>query len=167
MAEGGIMKKYLLVMLSCLVVVPIAQAADQPVSAGHLYKQEIELTRAALETQRKSLIAGEMMLGEAASTFWPVYNEYRAQMRKINDKLLDVITEYATAYRHDDISDKQAGILLKRYMNALEDRIRLKKRFIPKFNKVLPKKKVVRFYQLDHRLDLLVQSQIAGSIPLM
>lgn len=52
-------------------------------------------------------------------------------------------------------------------MNTLEDRIRLKKRFNRKFNKVLPKQKVVRFYQLDHRLDLLAQSQIANSVPLI
>lgn len=55
------MKKYLLLLLLCMVVVSAAQAADQAVSLGQLYKQEIEMTRAALEAQRKSLIAGEMM----------------------------------------------------------------------------------------------------------
>jgi len=162
------MKKYLLLLLSCMVVVSAAQAADQAVSLGQLYKQEIEMTQAALEAQRKSLIAGEMMLSEEEATaFWPVYHDYRVQMRKINDRTVDVLTDYAAAYRNNDVSDRQAGSLLKRYMNTLEDRIRLKKRFIRKFNKVLPKQKVVRFYQLDHRLDLLVQSQIANSVPLI
>ena len=161
------MRKYLLLILVSMTLIASAQAEDRAVSKEQLYQQEIDLTRAALEAQRKSLIAGEMLLGDEAAAFWPVYNDYRAQMRKINDRMVGVITEYAAAYRNDDVTDKQADSLLRRYMKALEDRIKLKQRFIRKFSKVLPKKKVVRFYQLDHRLDLLVQSQIAGSVPLM
>lgn len=160
------MKKYILMMLSLMVAMPLARAGDR-VTTDALYRQELKATQAAMEAKRKTLMAQNLMLTNAESGFWPVYDEYRRQMRKINSHLLDVISDYARTYRSGHINDKEAGEMLTKYLNALEKRIQLKKKFVRKFEKVLPRKKMVRFYQFDHRLDLLVQLELAKGVPLM
>lgn len=103
---------------------------------------------------------------EEAAAFWPVYNDYRARMRKVTDELVRIITDYADAWRHHSLSDKQAIKLVDRYLNVLQNRITVKKSFVHKFKKALPPKKVARFYQVDHRLDMLVDMAIAKGVPL-
>ena len=134
-----------------------------------MYQQEIALTRAALETQRKAVIIQALELNNAteADAFWRVYNAYRADMAKVGDRRVKVIADYADRYRADNIDDKFAAQLLDRYLGVLQDQVKVKKRFVSKFKRVLPAKQVARFYQIDHRLDLLLNMQIADGVPLM
>jgi hypothetical protein len=130
-------------------------------------KQELQLVIAAVEIQRKSIIAQNLYLSEKESGFWAVYNEYRAEMRKAADIQLGVVTDYADAYRNNSLSDKAATKLIDRFLSVQERRVKIKKRFVRKFKKVLSAKNVARFYQIDNRVDLLVQMQISGGIPLV
>ncbi len=144
-----------------------AYAADE-IKSIDLYKQEIELTRVALATQRKAVIAQNMKLSEEeASKFWPVYNAYRDKMKKVNDRRVEVITDYADRYNDDSLNDKNAIKLVDRYLKALQDQVKVKKSFVKKFKKVLTARKVARFYQIDNRLDQLLNLQIAKGVPLV
>lgn len=162
------MKRCLMALLLVAGLAPAsyAVAGEEPKSI-QFFQQEIELTIASLETQRKVLIEHNLQLSdEEAAAFWPVYNDYRARMRKVTDELVRIITDYADAWRHHSLSDKQAIKLVDRYLNVLQNRIKVKKSFVHKFKKALPPKKVARFYQVDHRLDMLVDMAIAKGVPL-
>ena len=144
-----------------------AYAADE-IKSIDLYKQEIELTRAELATQRKAVVAQNMKLSEEeASNFWPVYNAYRDKMKKVNDRRVEVITDYADRYNDHSLNDKNATKLVDRYLKALQDQVKVKKSFVKKFKKVLTARKVARFYQIDNRLDQLLNLQIAKGVPLV
>ncbi len=131
-----------------------------------MLQQEVELTVAALEMQRKAVIAANMQLSDKEQSFWPVYNAYRDAMRKVIDQRIDVISEYLHAVEQQTLDEHQAGRLLDRYLRVLAGRIDVKKRFRNQFLKILPATKVVRFYQLDNRFDLLVNMELARSVPL-
>ena len=164
------MKKYMLTMAALLIgsTAGFSAHAGDDWKSNSVFKQEISLTRAALETQRKAVIIQSVQLtAEEDSAFWPVYNDYRTAMQKVGDKRVAVIGDYADAYRNSALSDKAAGKLLDRYMNVLQDQIKVKKKFVHKFKKVLSAKKVARFYQVDNRLDLLLNMQIANGVPLV
>ncbi len=165
------MKRYMLalaVLFTGTMTGISAHAAEDGLKANNVFKQEITLTRAALETQRKAVIVQNIQLSaEESSAFWSVYNDYRAEMQKIGDKRVAVITDYADAYRNNALSDKAAEKLLNRYLNVLQDQIKVKKKFVSKFKKVMPAKRVARFYQVDNRLDLLLNMQIAKGVPLV
>jgi hypothetical protein len=162
------MKKYIV----AVVVIMMGAISSLPAYAGDgikamdVAKQEIELTVAAVEAQRKSVIAHNLYLSEKESGFWAVYNEYRTEMRGVADLRIGVITDYADAYRNNSLSDKLAGKLLDRSLAVQEKKLKIKKRFIRQFKKVLSAKNVTRFYQIDHRLDLLVDMQVSSGIPL-
>lgn len=163
------MKKmvYILSLLAAgILSSQLVQAADE-IKSVDLVKQEIQLTITALELQRKSSIALGLQLSAEDMGFWSVYNAYRAKMRKVIDTRAEIITDYADAYQVDNLTDKDASKLLDRYLTNLAKQVKVKKDFVRKFKKVLSAKKVARFYQLDHRIDLIVNLQIAGEIPLV
>lgn len=144
-----------------------AYAADE-IKSIDLYAQEIELTRAALAIQRKAVIVQNMNLSEEeTSGFWPVYNAYRDKIKEVNDERIKVITEYADSHFDDSLNDKNAIKLVDRYLNALQKQVKVKRSFVKKFKKVLTPRKVARFYQLDNRLDQLLNLQIAKGVPLV
>jgi hypothetical protein len=162
------MKKYIVafvvIMMGAMTSLP-AYATDG-IKTMDLAKQEIQLTIAAVEIQRKSVVAQNLYLSDKESGFWAVYNEYRAEMRKVIDLRAGVITDYADAILNDSLSDKTATNILDRHLAVEEKRVKVKKRFVNKFKKVLSAKNVARFYQIDNRVDLLVQMQLSSSIPL-
>ena len=41
----------------------------------------------------------------------------------------------------------------------------LKKKYYKKFNKVLPALTVAKFFQLEHRIDLMMDMQVGSSLP--
>ena len=162
------MKRLIFVTAALLVTwVPVAAQAGDSLKSQDVFQQEIELTRAALEAQRKAVIIEALQLTAEEGDFWSVYNDYRTEMQKVGNQRVAVITDYADAYRNDSLSDKEAAKLLDRYLKVMQNHIKVKKAFVRKFKKVLPAKKVARFYQVDNRLDLLLNLQIAKGVPLV
>ena len=128
--------------------------------------EEIELTRAIIQAERQVIVTRAMDLTAAeAQTFWPIYREYRLEMIKVGDRLLALITTYAQNYR--DLSDEMAGKLLTEYLGIEKARLQVKNTFLPRFQKVLPPKKVTRYYQVENRLDVIIQAELAEDIPLV
>jgi hypothetical protein len=76
-----------------------------------------------------------------------------------------LIKDFAASY--DSMSDEKASDLLKQQMAIDEDRLKLKKSYLGKFEKVLPQKKVARYYQIERKLDASVQYEAAKAIPLV
>lgn len=128
--------------------------------------QDIQLLRKDLRSEKKQIVAVNMLLTEAeAQKFWPVYDEYTAEAVKINDARLSVIKEYAANY--EKLSDAQAEVLVKRWTDTDESAVQLRTKYLPIFQKVLPGKKVARFFQIDRRIGSIMDLQMASEIPLV
>ena len=127
---------------------------------------EIEVMRSMAQTERKLVIAKNMNLTEAESkAFWPVYNEYHEKMRRVNDKRVKAIQELGREW--DTLSGERSQEILKDYLDFQEERLKLRKKYLKKFNEVLPLKKVTRYYQVENKLDIMFDYGLAGSIPLV
>jgi hypothetical protein len=51
---------------------------------------------------------------------------------------------------------------------ALEkERLALKELYFPKFQKAVPAMKTVRYFQIESKIQAIVQSELAGSLPLV
>ena len=130
-------------------------------------KQELTHTRKLLQEHRKAMISFDVGLTDAEEKkFWPVYDSYRSAILKVNDGLVDIIVEFSEAQKKGKLTDKQAVELVSRYLQLRQKRLGIKKDYIKKFSKVLPGKKVARFYQVDHRLDIADDIEIADAVPL-
>ena len=130
------------------------------------YQPDIEAARSIMATERKILIMREMSLTpEEADAFWPLYDEYVIARRELGDRRIKIITDYAAAY--DSMTDELAYDLAKASLKMQSDELKLRKKYFKKFRKVLPDTKVVRYFQLESKLDAIIEFDLASQIPLM
>jgi hypothetical protein len=126
---------------------------------------DIELTRAHIQKARQAIIADAMTLTEEESlAFWPVYRDYRVEMAHVGDRLVKVITEFVKA--DAALNDEQANRLMGEYLDIKAKDVSVKKKYVGVFKKLLPAPKVARFFQLENKLDAIVNYDLALTIPL-
>ncbi len=143
-----------------------AQQQQQPAASSAGTDQDIQLLREDVRSQKKQIIAANLQLTDAEATkFWPVYDAYTAEATKIGDTRLALIKEYAQTY--DTMTDAQAKSLVKRWAATDQASMNLRMQYIPKFEAVLPGKKAALFFQMERRLSLLIDLQLASAIPMV
>ena len=126
---------------------------------------DIELTRAQIQTERQAILAKAMKFTEDESlAFWPAYRDYRMDMARLGDRLVKVITEFTSA--NAALSDEQANRLLDEFLDIKSKEVSVKKKYVGVFRKLLPAAKVTRFFQLENKLDAVVNFELAATIPL-
>ena len=126
----------------------------------------IEVLRSLAETERKATVAENMSFtSEEAKKFWAVYNEYREEARKVGDMRVKVIRDLAAEF--ETLDDARAEELLREVLDFQADRVKLRKSYVKKFNKAIPAKKTVRFFQIDSKLDTIIDFALASEIPLI
>ena len=126
----------------------------------------VELTRTVLRSEKKVVFAENMWLTDGEGTaFWPVYNEYEAELSKINDRVLKLLKDYADTF--DTLTDAQAKEIVNETFDIREKKLSLRKSYAKKFAKVIPQKKVFRFFQLEYAIEALVNFSIAADLPYM
>ena len=127
---------------------------------------EEELVKSTLQTGKKEIIVDNMGFTEDESkAFWPVYDEFQQAKQKLNERTIKVIKDYLDSY--ETITNERAEALLKEYMAIEKERADLKSAFLPKFTKVLPAKKVARYYQIENKLEAIVKYELAKDVPLV
>lgn len=142
----------------------LAQAAAQTPAAGTALQQ----ARVLLKFGREDIVQEEMRFSESeAEAFWPVYDKYQADMMPVRDRYADLLTGYLTAYRAGTVSREMATQLTDDYLDIQSDVLRIKRKHLKDFRKALPPRKVARFYQLENKMDLELESQLAAIVPLI
>lgn len=136
------------------------------VSPGQEINDEIELTRSIIQTQRQAIVTAAMQLtGEESQTFWPLYHEYREAMRKVDDRSVTLINGYAESF--DTMTDEIAQTMLKEFMSIRQAELEVTRKYLKRFQKILPANKVARFFQLENKLDSVIDFELASEIPLV
>jgi hypothetical protein len=129
-------------------------------------QHEIALTRADIQTERQALVAENLPLTEdQAKAFWPMYRTYREELAKLGDRFVALIEDYAKNY--DTLTDPQAMVMIKEFLAIQKQEVAIKTAWVPKFEKIVPAKAVVRFFQIENKLDLIVRYEVAAEIPLV
>jgi hypothetical protein len=148
-----------------LVILAVAFACVMPVMAQDT-SSEIELTRAVIQTERQSIVAAAMDLDtEESAEFWPLYREYQNQRAALGDRDVALIKDFAENF--EVMTDVKAGQLLDEYLSIEKAHLKLKTQYAKKFRKVLPDKKVTRYFQIENKLDAVIDAELAKEIPLM
>jgi hypothetical protein len=128
--------------------------------------QDIELLRQDIRSKKKQMVAANLKLtDEEATKFWPVYDQYTADLVKINNEKYALIKEYADTW--GTMSDTQALSLTNRALNVEKNVADLRIRYVPIFSKVVPGKKVATFYQIERRIQAVIDLQLSSQLPLV
>ena len=146
-------------LLACLMIGVVATAQDKP-------SDNMEVLREKMRADKKAVVASVLQLTEGeAKAFWPVYNAYQSDMITHYDRVLNLINTFAKNY--DTMSDEMALKLLDDYLALERDHIAILTRYVPRFKKVLPPKKVARLYQVENKARALVNYDLAREIPIV
>jgi len=148
-----------------LAIVPlVSNAADsQEPTQGVMADQQILLKQ--VQTDKRAVYVQNLGLSDNESrAFWPVYDEYEAQAKKLDDRFLALVTDFANKY--DTLTDADAKAMLAEKMAIEKKKMDLKQRYTAEIAKVLPPKKALRYSQIETRIEILLRSQVFGLIPL-
>lgn len=127
---------------------------------------KMEILREKIKADKKLVVAANMDLTDAeAKAFWPIYQEYQGKLAKINERIGKLIVEYAQNYQ--SMTNEIAKKLMKESMAVEKERLTLKESLMPKFQKALPAIKAARYYQIENKIQAVVQYGLADSIPLV
>jgi hypothetical protein len=128
--------------------------------------EDIQMMRKDIRSQRKQIIAANMKLTDVeAEKFWPVYEQYVSDLVAINGKKYALIKQYLQSA--GALSDAESEKAVQQWVDVDESVAQLRRRYIPSFRKVLSPKNTALFYQLDRRVQLLIDLQLASSLPLI
>jgi hypothetical protein len=143
-----------------------AAFAQRETATGVQVEKDLELLRRDLRSEKKKIIALNVPLTETEATkFWPVYDQYAAEMSKHYDQFYSVIKEYAANQK--TLTDAQALSMVKRWSDIQVSLAQTRQKWVPLVENVIPGKKAALFFQIDRRLYALMDLQIASEVPLV
>ena len=120
---------------------------------------------AQLQTDKHTIVLKSLALDDAqVKAFTPIYDNYQVERKRLFDRTADLLDLYASNY--ESMTDEAAKNILKDWFSLRDDEVALTRKYAKQFGKVLPPAKVVRFVQIEHKLDTLVQLRAVANIPL-
>ena len=142
----------------------ISLDTDQP--SRTISDQDIAMLRSDLRAQRKQITAQNMTLtSDEAVKFWPIFEDYRQEAMKTNDQRWALIKDYAANYNM--MTDAQAQSYIDKSTALEQELIALRMKYVRIFEKVISPKKTALWYQIDRRVDLLINLQFSSVIPMV
>jgi hypothetical protein len=149
------------VLVAGAVTARPARAQAAAPSAAH---DDIELTRANIQTKRQEIVQSMMELSPTESEkFWPIYREYRNEVSKLGDERVKFIERFNN--QAATLSDEESKTLLDDWFKLRQRQLDLQKKYASKFRKVLPGAKVARFYQVENAMDTIVSANLQAAMP--
>jgi len=126
---------------------------------------DLALTRASIQLRRQAIVTSVMDLTPTESqAFWPLYREYRVEMAKVGDRVQKLLVDYTGQY--DTLTDEQAKKIMKEWISIENAKMSVKSKYVSRFQKIMPARKVMRFFQADNKLDAVLNAQLASVVPL-
>ncbi len=162
-----------IVLLMTVVLVPAGWTQQQAGGVKPAAVQEdtnldnyIQVLRSNLRTRKVEIVTEAMEFSDAeAKVFWPIYRNYELDLSKLNDQVIALIKDYADA--GDKVAPEKAKQLAEKSFDLEQQRTDLKRKYFKELTKVMAANRVAKFFQVDRRLDLLINIQMASQIPLM
>ena len=150
----------MIVLLVLLMVWPLFAAAQDKAA------DTMPLVIEKIRVDKKLFIAGYMKLteGEAAG-FWPLYERYQDELFIIRARSGKLINDYAGAYA--SMTNDIARELLGEYMTIQRLSLKLREAYLPRFRQILPDAKVLRYFQIENKINAALLYDLAGKIPLV
>ena len=123
-----------------------------------------ELLRSDVRAQKVAILTEVMGFTEAEdAAFWPIYRECDVEMSKLGDERLALIRDYAAKY--PALTDADAATMAARALDLESKRDAARARCYEKVKSATSPRTALRFLQVEHQLQLLIDLQIAASLP--
>ena len=141
-------------------------------AVGATYSVEAQSTHdgqqqviAQIQTDKHAIVLRTLALDDAqVQAFTPIYDRYQFERKQLFDRAADLLDLYALNY--ESMTDDAAKKILKDWFSLQDDEVDLTRKYAKQFEKVLPPAKVIRFVQIENKLDTLLKLKAVANIPL-
>jgi hypothetical protein len=125
----------------------------------------IELLRSQIKTERRAVVEANLTLtSQQKKDFWPLYDEYHGKRDKLADQRVAIIKDFGEVRM--GITAEKAESILKDAVNLERDIVKLKDKYRSKFVKVLLPRSALRYYQIENKIDTIIDYDVAKIVPL-
>jgi hypothetical protein len=153
-------------LIPAIALVTFAFVGARSAPAQDPVDEDIKLFRKDLRSIRKQFIAANMDLSDKeAEQFWPLFDRYTQDLVVKQDEKYALLKEYAQNYQ--TMTDEQAEKYIRGRASVDQSIQDVRLRYFPLFRKVLSGTATARFFQLDWRLGLLMDLQLASQTPVI
>ena len=137
-----------------------------PVVGAQTADDVIHLSRSVIQTERQAIVAANLGMSESESTvFWPLYREYRSAVEQAIDTRVDMLKRFSESY--ETLTDDEAMSLLDDHLSYQKQVTKVRTTYAKKMNKVLQGKTVARFFQIENKMDAIINYELASDVPLI
>jgi hypothetical protein len=118
-----------------------------------------------IQTDKRAIVLKTLELTDAqVEKFVPIYDQYQAEMKVLFERGAANLDKFAANF--GSMTDDAAGEILKEALKIRDDRNALMRKYVKKFDKVLPTTKVLQWAQVENKLNTLLDMQAAVVIPI-
>jgi hypothetical protein len=153
--------------LSAVLILCVAMMLTTSVQAQLSFRDSIVQAQKQIRSGTRQVLEEELMLDEEEqAAFWPLYVKFRAEMLTMEERYIDLVSEFVESYQAGELTDEDADRLLDAYHDIQMDALQVRQRYVRHFRKIIPGIKLLRFYQLENKIRAEVDAALALAIPL-
>jgi len=162
------MKMRLVGVACALLLSPAMAGAQQATAPSETASLNLtayaELLRSDVRAEKVAILVEVMGFSEAEDkAFWPLYREYDAEISKLGDERVALIADYAAHY--DALTDAVADQLAVKALDLEVRRQAVRAKYFQRIKGALSPRTALRFLQVEHQLQLIIDLQISASLP--
>jgi hypothetical protein len=148
-----------------LALAALAACAVAAPSLAQSQNDETQVLLSRIQTDKRAIVLeGLQLTDEQSRAFTPIYDEYQAERKKLADRSVALLNKFVSNY--DSMTDDAARSILKDWFDIEDERISLIKKYAKRSEKALPATRVLRFVQIENKLDTLIELEAVRAIPL-
>ena len=158
------MRQMVVVFVAAVALVGMRPAiAQDPASS----EAQVEAARAMVRAGALQIVREELELSEAqANEFWPLYDEYRAELLELDNTHVDLLRDFMQKYYGYNLTDEDAKRYVDVYFDIQDDTLKIRKKYVKRFRRVIGDINVMRLYQIENKLRAEVDAALAVTVPL-
>jgi hypothetical protein len=165
LTQNGVLPMTFYIRGAALILAALAALGAPYAVRAQSRHDEQQLLIAQIQADKYAIVLRSMELDDAqVQAFTPIYDEYQLERKKLFDRTADLLNLYASSY--ESMTDDTGRKILKDWFALQDDEVALTRKYAKRLEKALPPAKVVRFVQIENKLDTLLRLKAEDKIPL-
>lgn len=151
--------KKLILFFAILFIQPLTNFAQ-------LQKDEVALSQAIWGIEKRKIVTDFMKLSkEEADVFWPIYDAYQTEAKKLGEERINTIADYTNNV--DNLTNEKADEIAKAILKNNASVDKLQSKYYNKFKKAISAVRAAQFMQLDVYLQTMIRAELQSSLPMI
>ncbi len=147
-----------------LLSIAIILFATTSMAFSQVQQEEVDYYQSIFGMEKKVVVASFIGL-DANDPFWAIYDEYEIERKKLGQKRMETLLDYAEHY--EKLTDEKTDDLIKQSMSIRKGTNTLIVKYYKKVKKTSGSKIAAQFYQIENYFRTAISSELYSNVPLI